>query len=90
MDDVYRCIRTLTINKVLIDKTRNHITNTMILWRELKLLVTPLACVLEYHNLNQIITIKDGIANKTEDHIERSHQVGKRFDQRYTCVTDFT
>ena len=90
MDDVYRCVRTLIINKVLIDKTRNHITNTMILWRELKLLVTLLARVLEDHNLNQMITIKDGIANKTEDYFKRSHQVGKYFDQRYTCVTDFT
>ena len=36
MDEVYRCVRTSTINKVLIGKTRNHITNTMILWRELK------------------------------------------------------
>ena len=31
MNDVYRCVRTLTINKVIIDKIRNHITNTMIL-----------------------------------------------------------
>ena len=36
------------------------------------------------------MTIKSGIANKTEDHIERSPQIGKRFDQRYKCVTDFT
>ena len=29
MDDVYRCVSTLTIDNVLIDKTRNHIKNTM-------------------------------------------------------------
>ena len=43
MDEVYRCVRTLTIDHVLIDKTRNHITNTMTFWRELKLPVTPSA-----------------------------------------------
>ena len=34
--------------------------------------------------------VDGGIADKTEDHIERSHQVGKRFEQRYKYVTDFT
>ena len=43
MDDVYRCVSTLTIDNVLIDKTRNHIKNTMILWREFKIPVTPSA-----------------------------------------------
>ena len=61
MDDVYRCVRTLTINYVLIEKTRNHITNTMIVRRELKLPVTPSARLLENHILNQMITIKGGI-----------------------------
>ena len=28
-------------------------------------------------------SIDGDIANKTEDHIERSHQNGKRFEQRY-------
>ena len=36
-----------------------------------------------------MITIKGGIADKTEDHIKRNYQVGKRFDHRYKCVTDF-
>ena len=81
MDDVYRYVRTLTIDNDLIDKTKNHITNTMILWRELKLPVTSSAYLLEDHSLNQMITIKFGIADKSEDHIERRHQVGKRFDQ---------
>ena len=89
MDEVYRCVRILTINNTFIDKTRNHITNTMILWRELKIPVIPSAHLLEDHILNQIITIKGSIADKTEDHIKRIYQVGKRFDQRYKCVTDF-
>ena len=43
MDNVYRCVRTLAIDKVLIDKTRNYITNTITFWRELKLPVIPSA-----------------------------------------------
>ena len=42
------------------------------------------------HILTQTNSIDGDIANKTEDHIERSHQVGKRFEQRYKCVTAFT
>ena len=90
MDDVYWCIRTLYIDDILIDNTRVHIESTKILWRELKLLVTPSAYLLEDHILTQINSIDGGIADKTEDHIERSHQVSKRFEQRYKCVIDFT
>lgn len=90
MNDVYRCVRTITINNVLIKKTKNHITNTMILWRELKLPVTPSSHLLEDLILNQMVTIKGGIFDKSKDHIEISYQVGKRFDQRYKYVTDFT
>ena len=49
---MYRCVWTFTINNVIIDKTRNHITNTIILWRELKVPVTPPAHLLEDHILN--------------------------------------
>ena len=35
-------------------------------------------------------SIDGGITDKTGDHTERSHQVGKRFEQRYKRVTDFT
>ena len=87
---MYQCVRTLTIDNVLIDKTINHIKNTMILWRELKIPVTPSSHLLEDHILKQMITIKGDIADKTEDHIERSQQVGKRYERRCKCVTDFT
>ena len=40
--------------------------------------------------LTQKNSIYGGIADKTEYHIERSHQFGKHFEQRYKCVTDFT
>ena len=35
-------------------------------------------------------SIDGGIFDKTEDHIERNHQISKHFEQRYKCVTDFT
>ena len=89
-DDVYRCVRTLSIDDILIDKRRIHIKHTMILWRELKLPVTPSTHLLEDHFLTQMGSIDGGIADKTEDHIERSHQVGIFFEQRYKYVTDFT
>ena len=62
----------------------------MLLRRELKLSVIPSTHLLEDHILNQMISIEGGIADKTEDHIERSHQVGKRLERRYQCVADFT
>ena len=33
---------------------------------------------------------RSGIPDKTEDRIERSHQVGKKFERRSQCATDFT
>ena len=62
----------------------------MILWRELKLLVIPSAYLLEDHIMTYMNSIDGGITDKTGDHTERSHQVGKRFEQRYKRVTDFT
>ena len=35
-------------------------------------------------------SIEGGIADKTEDHIERSHQVCKCLERRYQFITDFT
>ena len=57
---------------------------------ELKLLVAPSAHILEDHILTQMNSTDGDIADKTEDHIERSHQVGKPFEQKYKGVTDFT
>ena len=90
IDGANRCIWTLSSDDILIDKTRIHIKNTMMLWRELKLLVNPLAHLLEDHILTQMNSIYGGITNKIEDHIERRHQVSKRFEKRYKFVTDLT
>ena len=59
------------------------------MWRELKLPVTPSAHLLEDHILNQMSSIEGGIADKTKDCVERSHQVGKGLERRYQCVADF-
>ena len=51
-------------------------------WRELKVPVIPATHLLEDHIISQIIAIGGGIADKTEDHIERSHQTGKRLETK--------
>ena len=51
-------------------------------WRELKVPVIPATHLLEDHIISQIIAIGGGIADKTEDHIERSYQAGKRLETK--------
>ena len=41
MDNAYRCMRTLIVTDELITKTKDHICKTMLLWRQLKIPVTP-------------------------------------------------
>ena len=89
MDCAYRCMRTLTITDDLISKTKYHIENTMILWRKLKMPVTPSAHLFEDHILYQMKNIEGGLADKSEDHIELAHQVGKRNERKYCGVTNF-
>ena len=54
------------------------------MWRELKLPVTVSTHLLEDHTLNQMSSI-ECIVGKTEDHIERSYQIGKRLERKYQC-----
>ena len=54
MAEAYHCIRTLNVDDNLIEKDRIHIQKTMLLWRYLKLLVTPSAHLFEDHILNQM------------------------------------
>ena len=44
----------------------------------------------ENHILNQVSSIEDGIAYKTEDHIKRSYQVSKKVERRYQSIIAFT
>ena len=89
MDNAYRCMRTVTITDDLITKTKEHICKTMLLWRKLKITVTPSAHLFEDHILYQMKNIDGGLTDKSEDHIERAHQDGKRSERKYCGVTNF-
>ena len=67
----------------------NSYSKTTFYWRDLKLLVTPSSHLSKDYIVNQMSSIVGGISNKIEDHIERSHQVGKRLERKCQCVTDF-
>ena len=81
MDNGYRCMRTLTITDDLISKTKDHICKTMLMWRKLKIHVTPSAHLFEDHIIYLMENIVGGLADKSEDHIERVHQDGKRIER---------
>ena len=78
MHNAYRCVRILKITDKLISKTKNYISKTILLWRESKLPVTPSAHLFEDHIVYQMENIVGGLADKSEDHIQRAHQDGKR------------
>ena len=48
-------------------------------WDELDLSITPKMHILVHHTVDQIIWF-DGIADKVEDFVEKSHQFGKKLD----------
>ena len=54
MDNAYRCMRTLKLMDEIILKTKDHICKTMLMWRELKLSVTPFAHLFEDHIVYQM------------------------------------
>ena len=54
----------------------------------MKLLVTLSAHVLVDHIVSQMLLIDGRISDKTEDHIEKSLQVDKRYEKIYQWVTD--
>ena len=89
IDNAYRCMRTLTITYDLITKTQDHICKTMLLWRKLKVPVTPSAHLFVDHIVYQMENIIGGLADKSEDHIERAHQDSKCNDKKYCGVTSF-
>ena len=65
MDHAYRCMRTLKITNELNSKTKDHITNTMLLCRNLKLSITSSAHVFEGHIVYQMKHIVSGLADKS-------------------------
>ena len=89
MDNAYRCMKTLTITDDLITKTKDHICQTMLLWRKLKIQVTPSAHLFEDHIVYQMENIFGGLVDKSKDHIERAHQDGNCSEIKYCGVTNF-
>ena len=69
INNAYHCIRTLKITNMLISKIKYHICKTMLLWRELKLPVTPSAHLFEDNIVYQMENIVGDLADKSEDHI---------------------
>ena len=89
INNAYRCMRTLKITDDLISKTKDHICKTILMWRELKIPVTLSAHLFEDHIVYQMENIIGGLADKSEDHIERDHQDGKRSERIYCGLTNF-
>ena len=88
MDNAYCCMKTLTIIDDLITKTKDHIRKTKLFWRKLKIPEIPSAHLFEVHIVYQMKNIVGGLADKSEDHIERAHQDGKRSLRKYCGVTN--
>ena len=59
LDHAYRCMITLKLTDKFILKTKAHVYNTILLWRELKLPVTLSAYLFEDHIVYQIENIMD-------------------------------
>ena len=74
---------------MLLSKTKDHICKRVLLWRELKLYVTPSTHLFEDHIVYQMENIVGGLADKSERHIERAHQDGKRSVRIYCGLTNF-
>ena len=89
MDHAYRCMISLKIKDALISKTKNHVTNTMLLWRELRLPVTPSVHLFEDHIVYEMKNIVRGLADKSKDHIEIAHQDDKRNERIYCGLINF-
>lgn len=58
MDHIYPCMSTLKISDELISKTKDHVTNTILLLRQLKLPVTPSAHLFVDHIICQMKKLK--------------------------------
>ena len=82
-------MRSLNITDELLSKTKERAYITMLLWRELKLHVTPSAHLFEDHIVYQMTNMAGGLIDKSEEHIERAHQDGKSIEIIYCGLTNF-
>ena len=78
IDEASNCIRLLIVDDNLIEKTRIHIQKAMFFIERIKITSYTFYSLLEDHILNQMSSTEGGITDKTEVHIERSNQFGRR------------
>ena len=81
MNHSYRCMRSLNITDELISKTKDHVYKTILICRKSNLHITPSTRLFEDHIIYRMINIVGRLADKSEDHFERAHQVGKRSER---------
>ena len=79
MDVVFSKLRILDPSESEIEEIDTAIKGLEKLWRQLDLNITPKMHILTYHTIEQVRRF-GGIADKVEDFIEKSHQIGKMLD----------
>ena len=79
IDVVFSKLRILDPTVEEIKEIENAIKALERLWIDLDLNVTPKMHILTTHTVEQVVRF-GGIADKVEDFIEKSHQIGKRLD----------
>ena len=79
MDMVFSKLRILAPTDDEIEEMTIAIKALESMWHELDLSVTPKMHILITHTIAQVICF-GGIADKVEDFVEKSHQVGKKMD----------
>ena len=89
INHTHRFIRSLKIADKLISKTKDDVYNIILLWRKLKLHITPSTRLFESHIVYQMKKIVGDLADKSEDHIERDNQDGKRSERMYCALINF-
>ena len=80
MDMVFSKLRILDPTENEIEEMKRSISALEKLWMQLDLSITPKFHILTTHIIEQIIRF-GGIADKVEDFIEKSHQIGKKLDK---------
>ena len=76
---VFSKLRILDPTKIEIEEIDTAIKGLDKLWRQLDLNITPKMHILTCHTVEQV-RLYGGIADKVEDFLEKSHQIGKKLD----------
>lgn len=79
IDLVFLKARQIYLSPEEIEQAKMLVRKAEELWNDLDLNVTPKFHILIAHTIDQMV-MYDGIADKVEDFVEKSHQVGKRLD----------